>query len=104
MRAREIFFGMQLVQDCLRQSGDDRFLRTDQIKDHHFIFALLKPWSGHIRSLGWADVPIAAEAVAVYPNDAFAPRTQIQKRVAGLFHANRAAPESRAGRRRFLKM
>ena len=95
MRLGKIFFGMQLVEHRFFQTGDGPLFRADHIKDDDFIFARAQPAAGRIGGLRRADVPVAAEAMAVDPHIALAPVVQIQKRVAGLFQGKCAAPEFR---------
>ena len=48
-----------------------------QIKNNNFVFALFKPTARYQHGLCWANVPVAAKAIAVYPNQAFVPFTYI---------------------------
>ena len=50
--------------------------------------------AGHIHRLLRADVPVAAEVVAVDPRKAFAPRAQVEEGVAGLFDVHPHAIET----------
>ena len=72
------------------------FFRADHVEDDDFIFARAQPAAGRVGRLRRADVPVAAEAMAVDPHIALAPVVQIQKRVAGFFQRERAAPEGRS--------
>jgi len=89
----EIIFRMQFVEDRMVERGNDGFFRADQIENHDLIFAPLEPRAGHIHRLRRADVPETAETMAVHPSHAFAPRSQVQKRVAGFFDVHGRAPE-----------
>ena len=92
-RFQEIQFRPELIQNRLCQSGNFRLLRAGQIQDDNFIFARAQPAAGRVGGLRRADVPVTTEAMAVHPQIALAPAAQIQKRVAGLFQIERAAPE-----------
>src|SRR3974390_3364355 len=82
--AGEIEFGTELVQDRLFQSGNDRFLRTEQVEDHDFIQAGFQPGTRQIHGLLRADIPETSQVMAVHPNETFAPSAQVEEGVASL--------------------
>ena len=90
----KIFFRTQLIQNRFRQSGDFCFLRSVVIQNHDFIFTSAQPAARQVSGLRRADIPEPREAVAIHPHHAFAPRAQVEKRIASLGEFKAAAPES----------
>src|SRR5579864_2043626 len=103
-RTRKILFVVEFVQNRLRQPGDDRFFRAKQVENNEFIFSALEPRTRHVSGLRRSDVPKPPEAMAVYPNNTFSPRTQVQKRISHLINSDRSAPESQARPSRISEM
>ena len=77
----KVEFRPQLVQDRLFQSGNDRFVRPEQIEDHDFIPAGLQPGTGQIHGLLRTDIPETPEVVAIDPYEPFTPGSQVEESV-----------------------
>ena len=80
-----------------------RLLGPKQVEHDDFVLTRLEPRTRREGGLRRADVPKPAEAMAVDPNHAFAPQTQVQKRVAGFSTPKRPArtPGPRSGEPNF---
>ena len=93
--AGEVELGPELVEDRLFEAGELGLGWAQQIEDDDLVLAGLQPGPGRYIGLRRADVPVAAEAVAVDPDDALAPVAQVEEGVGRLRHGERAAPEGR---------
>src|SRR5687768_17238367 len=66
-----------------------------EVEDDDLVPPRLQPATGAVQRLLRADVPKAAEVVAVHPHDALAPRAEVEERVADLPQLECAAVERR---------
>ena len=68
-----------------------------EVEDDDFVGALVEPGGGDVEGLLGADVPDAAQGVAVDPDEAFGERAGVQEGIGDLFDRERGAIEAGAG-------
>jgi len=82
---KELFGRMEFVEDGFGEAAESEAsagFGGEHIEDDDFVFADAKEGRGEIESLLRADVPDAAERVAVDPDDAFREGARVEERVA----------------------
>ena len=84
------------IQDWLGQSGDAASVRLSQFEHDDFVAASLQPRTRTIQRLMRPDIPKASQVVTIDPDNAFPPRTEIEKSVTDGLQAEPGAMKRRA--------
>src|SRR4029078_2266053 len=80
-RARDVV--AELVEDRVAEAAQVVLLRAAvDVEDEDLVRALLQPAAGQVERLLRADVPVAAERVAVDPDGALGELARVEERVA----------------------